>query len=116
MERQYAAVQESQGVIERGDRRTVEATILAEFREARDEAGANLLQFAQRKGVPESTLRHWMSRARSSGAPKGFVDLVESPEGLLLLHRIVLAAMFVLTQVVGGGIRTLCMFLELSGL
>ncbi len=116
MEQPYAAVQKSQDVIVREDRRTAEAAVLAQFREARDTEGCSLLKFAQRSGVPESTLRHWMSRARSSGAPKAFVDLVESPEGLLLLHRIVLAAMFVLTHVAGGGIRPLCMFLELSGL
>ncbi len=96
--------------------RTFEAKVLKEFRTARDTEGENLYQFAQRAGVPEATLRYWVSRAQSSGAPQEFEDLVESPEGLLLLHRIVMAARFVLSQLAGGGIRTMCTFLDLSGL
>jgi hypothetical protein len=85
------------------------------LREARS-TGESLLQFAQAHGVPEATVRYWVSRARQCGAPASFVRLVESPEGLEVLHRIVVAATFVLTQEVGGGVRAVCSFLELSGL
>lgn len=116
MEPGYTAAPEAQAVLSRGDRRA-EVAFLAGFRDANGAAtGCSLLQYAQQCGVPESTVRHWVSRAQSSGAPKGFVDFVESPEGLVFLHRIVLAAMFVLTQVIGGGVRAVCIFLELSGL
>ncbi len=115
MEPGYSAAPEAQAILSRGDRRA-EVAFLAGFRDANGATGCSLLQHAQQCGVPESTVRHWVSRAQSSGAPKGFVDFVESPEGLVLLHRIVLAAMFVLTQVIGGGVRAVCIFLELSGL
>jgi len=115
MEPRYGIDQIAQGVPARNDRR-VQVAFLAGFRIAQDTKGTSLLEYAQKSGVPESTVRHWVSRAQASGAPKSFIDLVESPEGLVLLHRIVLAAMFVLTQVVGGGVRAGCLFLELSGL
>lgn len=111
----YGTDQKAQAVPARGDRRA-EVVLLAGFQEAQKNSSCSLLQFAQKSGVPESTVRHWVTRAQASGAPKGFVDFVESPEGLVLLHRIVLAAIFVLTQVVGGGVRSVCRFLELSGL
>ena len=41
---------------------------------------------------------------------------VETPGGLRLVHRIVLAAMYVITQCCGGGIRQVCEFLVRSGL
>ncbi len=41
---------------------------------------------------------------------------VETPNGLRLVHRIVLAAMYVITQCCGGGIRQVCEFLVRSGL
>ncbi|MCD6500027.1 MAG: hypothetical protein J7M25_17170 [Deltaproteobacteria bacterium] len=37
----------------------------------------------------------------------------ESPEGLAFLHRVVLAAQFVITLMGVGGIRIVCKFLEL---
>ena len=49
-------------------------------------------------------------------APARWVEFVESPEGLQLLHTIVLAATFVITQILGGGYRAVSQFLELSGL
>jgi hypothetical protein len=115
MEPEYGTDQNAQAFPARGDRRA-EAAFLAGFRLAQKTEGKSLLQYAQQYGVPESTVRHWVSRAQASGAPKGFVELVESPEGLLLLHRIVLAAMFVIVELCGGGVRQVCKFLELSGL
>ena len=78
--------------------------------------GDSLAQFAEKHGVPESTLRYWISRAQACGAPQAFVNFVETPDGLDVLHRIVLAATFVLTQLGGGGVRSVCAFLQLSGL
>lgn len=115
MEPGYGAEQNAQAVPARGDRRA-EAAFLAGFRLAQETEGTSLLEYARQFGVPESTVRHWVSRAQTSGAPKGFIDLVESPGGLLVLHRIVLAAMFVIVELAGGGVRLVCKFLELSGL
>ena len=95
--------------------RRAEVELLEGLREALA-SGCSLLQFAERRGVSESTVRHWVQRAQASGAPPAFVRFVESPEGLEVLHRIVVAATFVLTEVVGGGVRAVCDFLQLSGL
>ena len=94
-----------------------EAEILERFWEAmREDGGVNLTRLAEESGVPESTLRHWIDRARSADAPAAVVEFFEGPAGLWLLHQIVTAAVFVITQVVGGGIRSVCCFLALSGL
>ncbi len=111
----YGTDQNSQAVPARGDRRA-EAAFLAGFRFAQETEGTSLQEYARQHGIAESTVRHWVARSQASGAPKGFIDLVESPEGLLLLHRIVLAAMFVIVELAGGGVRQMCRFLELSGL
>jgi hypothetical protein len=55
-------------------------------------------------------------RAEATEAPTEFMAFFESPGGLLVLHRIVLATIYVLTQLCGGGVRTVCTFLHLSGL
>jgi len=44
------------------------------------------------------------------------VAFLEPPAGVAFLHRLVLAAQFVITLVGAGGIRLVCLFLELSGL
>lgn len=97
------------------DGRRSEVEFLAGLREALS-TGRSLLQFALERGIPESTVRHWVARSQASGAPPSFVRFVDSPDGLAVLHRIVVAVVFVLTQVVGGGVRSVCLFLELSGL
>lgn len=92
-----------------------EVAILAAYLEGRD-AGMSLAEAARQGGIPESTLRHWMNRLEGSEGPPSWVTFFESPEGLQLLHRIVTAANFVVTQVCGSGVRPACLFLELSGL
>jgi hypothetical protein len=114
MDQAYETTQEAQGVQD-PEGRWAEVELLAALREAQS-SGGSLLQVAQEHGVPEATVRHWVSRAQASGASEAFAEFVESPEGLKVLHHVVTAATFVLTQVVGGGVRSLCTFLELSGL
>lgn len=92
-----------------------EAAILTAYREM-SKNGISLAQVAKDKGIPESTMRHWVSRAQTSGEPLAWSNFFESFEGLQLLHQIVVAINFVLTQIAGGGVRTICLFLELSGL
>jgi hypothetical protein len=108
----YGSTQQTQSNPANGGRRA-EVALLAGLREAAA-TGESLLQFAQAHGVPEATVRYWVSRAQQCGAPASFVRFVESPEGLEVLHRIVVAATFVLTQEVGGGVRAVCSFLERS--
>lgn len=73
-------------------------------------------QVAEKLGVPRSTLQHWLNRRSSIDAAPELVAFFESPAGVAFLHRLVLAAQFVITLLGPGGIRLVCLFLELSGL
>lgn len=92
-----------------------EVAILEAYREI-SKQGISLLQFAKDKGIPESTIRHWVVRSQKATGPSAWRDFFESTEGLQLLHQINVAAIFVFTQIAGGGVRTVQMFHELSGL
>lgn len=78
--------------------------------------GVSQRQIAEEISVPRSTLQHWIKRKENLEADKVVVEFFESPEGLVFLHQVVMAAQFVITQVGTGGIRLVCQFLELSGL
>ena len=73
-------------------------------------------QMAEEAGVPRTTLQHWLSRRSSIDADPEVIVFFESPAGVVFLHRLVLAAQFVITLQGGGGIRLACLFFELSGL
>ncbi len=72
--------------------------------------------FAGRAGIPRSTFQQWLARTEETDAPDQLVFFFESPQGLELLHRIVVAAIVVITQMAPGGIRLVGTFLRLSGL
>ena len=94
----------------------------------RDEVADNLIQFEQTRskrsqrqvaeelGVPRTSLQHWLKRKGSLDASPVVVDFFESPEGLAFLHRLIIAAQFVMLLISNGSIRVLCLFFELSGL
>ncbi len=94
----------------------------------RDEVASNLINFedirtkksqrqaAKEMGVPRSNLQHWLKRKDSLDESPAVVDFFESPDGLVILHRIVVAAQFTMLQVSNGSIRLVGLFLELSGL
>jgi len=73
-------------------------------------------QLAEELGVPRATLQHWLNRKNRIDADPDVVAFLESPAGVAFLHQLVLAAQFVITLVGTGGIRVVCLFLELSGL
>ena len=73
-------------------------------------------EFAEKNEVPRTTLQHWLKRTKSTSLPDEVVRFFETPEGLAFLHRLVISARFVITMLGAGGIRTVCAFLELSGL
>jgi hypothetical protein len=73
-------------------------------------------QLAIDLGVPRSTLQHWLERKAAIDADPELVAFFESPVGVAFLHRLVLAAHFVMTLVGPCGIRLVCLFLELTGL
>ena len=103
------------GAVTDGGGRWDEVAILAAYFQGRD-AGKSLAETAREQGIPESTLRHWVGRLDASDGPPAWARFFESPEGLQLLHMIVVAASLVVSQFCGGGVRMVCLFLQLSGL
>jgi hypothetical protein len=73
-------------------------------------------QLAQKLKIPRTTLQHWLCRKDGIDASPAVVAFFESQDGVAFLHRLVLAAQFVMTLLGPCGIRLVCVFLELSGL
>ncbi len=73
-------------------------------------------QQVRKAGVARTTLQYWQQRQGKIEASASTVAFFESSEGLEVLHRIVIAAQFVITLLGCGGVRLVCQFLELSGL
>jgi hypothetical protein len=92
-----------------------EVRILAAHQQGRN-LGKSLAEIAREQGIPNSTLRHWVGRLEASDGPPAWAKFFESPQGLQLLHMIAVAAILVITQFCGGGVRAVCLFLQLSGL
>ncbi|MBF0462589.1 MAG: hypothetical protein HQL87_14495 [Magnetococcales bacterium] len=94
----------------------------------RKEVTSNLVQFeeirskkSQRQatkelGIPRTSLQYWLKRLDQLNASPVVKAFFESPEGLAFLHRLVMAARIVILTFANGSIRTVCCFLELSGL
>lgn len=73
-------------------------------------------QLAEELGIPRSTLQHWLMRKENIDADPELVAFFETPAGVAFLHRLILAAHFVMTLLGPCGVRLVCLFLELSGL
>ena len=86
------------------------------FEEAKAKLGLTQRDFAKMNGIPQSTFQQWIQNKTKINAPPEVVAFLESPVGLLFLRQIVLAALFVITQLAPGSIRMCCTFLKLSGL
>jgi hypothetical protein len=71
---------------------------------------------AEELGIPRSTLQHWLARRQGIDADPNLVAFFESEAGIAFLHRQILAAHFVITQLGPSGVRMVCLFMELSGL
>ncbi len=71
---------------------------------------------AEQVGIPRSTLQYGQHRQEALEATPAVVTFFESPEGLVLLHRLLVAAHVVITLLGSGGIRLVCVWLELTGL
>ncbi len=76
----------------------------------------SLRQFTKEQGIPRSTFRHWVTRRESIDASPIVTDFLESPEGLALIHKIVIAAHFAFTKDGVASIHNVSTFLKLSGL
>ena len=77
-------------------------------------------QIARQLEIPNSTLQYWLQQRqelfRNSRWPAQVVRFFDSPTGLACLHQMLTAAHLVFVQANDCGIRSLCWFLELSGL
>jgi len=77
-------------------------------------------EIARQIDVPDRTLYRWIDRSRSavrtSSWPDDVARFFQTPAGLDFLHGLVTTAHLVFVQANDCGIRSLCWFLELSGL
>jgi len=73
-------------------------------------------QIAEEIDIPRSTIQHWLNRKDSIDAAPEVAAFFESPAGTAFLHRLVLGAHFVITQLGHCGIRLVCQYVELTGL
>jgi hypothetical protein len=83
---------------------------------ARSQEVVSERQQAAQLEVARTTLQYWRERQAATEAPEAVVTFFASPEGLALLHRLVMGAHFVITLLGCGGVRLVCQFLELTGL
>jgi hypothetical protein len=92
-----------------------EIAIKLEQAEAALAAGSSEVEVSARLNIPRSTLRYWLSRKAHLDGSEKVAEFFESPDGLALLHRIVIAMHFSVMDS-SHGIRGVCTALELSGL
>lgn len=71
---------------------------------------------ASAAGAARSTVRRWQASRDALVAGGASAQFFESPEGGACLRRVVLAMAFVIGLLCPGGIRLVCLFLQLSGL
>ena len=81
-----------------------------------ENAGTSQRQRAEHVEVPRTTLQYWLTRQDAIETSPAVVAFFESPDGVAFLHRLLLAAHFVMTLLGPCGIRLVCVFLALTGL
>lgn len=91
------------------------ASNLIQFEEIRSKKNSQR-QAAKEMGIPRTSIQYWLKRLDKLDASPVVKAFFESPEGLAFLHRLVMAARLVILSFSNGSIRTVCFFLELSGL
>ncbi len=62
-------------------------------------------QMAKELDISRTTIQHWLKREEDIVADPTMVTFLESPVGVVFLHRLVVAAHFVITLVGPSGIR-----------
>ena len=77
--------------------------------------GSNEAEISVRLGVPRTALGYWLSRKAHLEGSKVVEEFFETPDGVALLHRIVMAMHFSVMYS-AHGICGVCAALELSGL
>lgn len=81
-----------------------------------EHASARQRQRAEPLEVPRSTRQHWRTRHEARDASPAVVAFCASPDGVALLHRLVLAAHCVMTLLGPCGIRLVCVWRARTGL
>jgi len=91
---------------------------LCQFEALQCEGETTFRGFSACNMVPKSTLNDWVHRKAALAAEVDPVtaNFLESPQGLALLHAVVLAAHFAFSFLGHAGIRRVTHFLELAGL
>jgi hypothetical protein len=72
--------------------------------------------FSRKHGIPRSTMQGWLKQKQSIQASPEEIAFFESPAGLRVLHRIMVAAHLVMSLLGSCGVRLVCLFLEKAGL
>ena len=90
--------------------------IVGDFRAGRTSGAVSQRQYAAAIGVPRTTLQHWMGRASSAGIDAEIQAFFETPAGVAVLHRILVAAHLAMCWMGAGGIRLVCFFVTAAGL
>jgi len=96
----------------RCDRRQI-AEYIHKFNESAEQQSQRA--WAKEHDLPRSTFQYWHNHHQQAQADP-VASFFESQPGLECLHRIVVAAQFVITQLAGGSVRHCSAFLRLSQL
>lgn len=94
--------------------RVKQRKIVREFRSG--SVAVSQRQYARVSGIPRSTLQHWVAREAPPGVDPEVAAFFETPAGVELLHRILVAAHLVMCWMGAGGVRLVCIFLTMSKL
>ena len=96
------------------------ASAKQEQAEQLDSPWTSLCRIAEILDVPRSTLRAWRQQKQQllehSGLPIQVVEFFESSAGLSFLHQMLAAMHLIFGEVNNAGIRSICTFLEITGL
>jgi hypothetical protein len=95
--------------------RTQRAELLGQYRDLHAQ-GLSQRQAAKRLQVPRTTLQAWRMWQDTLDACPQVVTFFDSGPGLAFLHRLVMALHVVFVEIGAGGIRLVCLFLEMTGL
>lgn len=71
---------------------------------------------AELLNIPRTTLQHWQERQNNIDEDPDVIAFFTSPAGVAFLHRLVIAAHFVMSFLGPCGVRLVCAFLELGGI
>jgi hypothetical protein len=96
--------------------RVEQRKIVAGFRAGRSSGAVSQRQYAVANDIPRTTLQHWLRSTPAQGIDAETAAFFETPAGVMLLHRLLLAAHLALCWMGSGGIRLVCLFVTIAGL